>query len=85
MDIPITSAVDFIQSSFHTLASQAGQTNNRVAPIFPASFLRQGEIEHRVSHCSLRASSKHLAVAGAECNTVIELKPEHHAALPWHF
>ena len=26
-----------------------------------------------------------LAVAGAECNTVIELKPEHHAALPWHF
>jgi threonine/homoserine/homoserine lactone efflux protein len=25
------------------------------------------------------------AVAGAECNTVIELKPEHHAALPWHF
>jgi hypothetical protein len=59
MDIPITSAVDFIQSSFHTLASQAGQTNNRVAPIFPASFLRQGEIEHRVSHCSLRASSKH--------------------------
>ena len=27
----------------------------------------------------------HLAVAGAECNTVIELKPEHHAALPWHF
>ena len=26
-----------------------------------------------------------LAVAGAECNTVIELKPEHHAASPWHF
>ncbi|MWK60176.1 hypothetical protein GO594_29740, partial [Pseudomonas otitidis] len=26
-----------------------------------------------------------LAVAGAECNTVIELKPEHHAALPWNF
>ena len=26
-----------------------------------------------------------MAVAGAECNTVIELKPEHHAALPWHF
>ncbi|QQN52676.1 hypothetical protein [Stutzerimonas balearica] len=26
-----------------------------------------------------------VAVAGAECNTVIELKPEHHAALPWHF
>ena len=25
------------------------------------------------------------AVAGAECNTVIELKPEHHAALPWNF
>ena len=25
------------------------------------------------------------AVAGAECNTVIELKPEHHAALPWSF
>ena len=25
------------------------------------------------------------AVAGAECNTVIELKPEHHAASPWHF
>ncbi|WP_228386092.1 hypothetical protein, partial [Pseudomonas helleri] len=24
------------------------------------------------------------AVAGAECNTVIELKPEHHAASPWH-
>jgi hypothetical protein len=28
---------------------------------------------------------KHKAVAGAECNTVIELKPEHHAASPWHF
>ncbi|WP_237717463.1 Rieske 2Fe-2S domain-containing protein [Stutzerimonas stutzeri] len=27
----------------------------------------------------------HWAVAGAECNTVIELKPEHHAALPWSF
>lgn len=26
-----------------------------------------------------------LAVAGAERNTVIELKPEHHAASPWHF
>ncbi|MBK3467509.1 AAA family ATPase [Pseudomonas sp. MF6776] len=26
-----------------------------------------------------------MAVAGAECNTVIELKPEHHAALPWSF
>lgn len=25
------------------------------------------------------------AVAGAERNTVIELKPEHHAASPWHF
>ncbi|MQT78384.1 hypothetical protein, partial [Pseudomonas helleri] len=28
--------------------------------------------------------SRSLAVAGAECNTVIELKPEHHAASPWH-
>lgn len=28
---------------------------------------------------------EHMAVAGAECNTVIELKPEHHAASPWHF
>ncbi|WP_237149997.1 hypothetical protein, partial [Metapseudomonas otitidis] len=27
---------------------------------------------------------KAMAVAGAECNTVIELKPEHHAALPWN-
>jgi hypothetical protein len=30
-------------------------------------------------------AGKYGAVAGAECNTVIELKPEHHAALPWHF
>ncbi|MEH6615971.1 MAG: transposase, partial [Pseudomonas marincola] len=29
--------------------------------------------------------SQDKAVAGAECNTVIELKPEHHAALPWSF
>ncbi len=28
----------------------------------------------------LRASCKYWAVAGAECNTVIELKLEHHAA-----
>ncbi|WP_228386069.1 hypothetical protein, partial [Pseudomonas helleri] len=27
---------------------------------------------------------KYRAVAGAECNTVIELKPEHHAASPRH-
>ena len=32
-----------------------------------------------------RATLNRVAVAGAECNTVIELKPEHHAALPWHF
>jgi hypothetical protein len=34
---------------------------------------------------SLSQKSETPAVAGAECNTVIELKPEHHAALPWHF
>jgi len=34
--------------------------------------------------CTIQ-SAENLAVAGAECNTVIELKPEHHAALPWHF
>jgi len=33
----------------------------------------------------LPATVLSLAVAGAECNTVIELKPEHHAASPWHF
>ena len=32
-----------------------------------------------------REQAEELAVAGAECNTVIELKPEHHAALPWSF
>jgi hypothetical protein len=33
----------------------------------------------------IRDIVKQVAVAGAECNTVIELKPEHHAASPWHF
>ncbi|MCB4797182.1 protein rep, partial [Pseudomonas sp. NP21570] len=56
------------------------------------SEIRKERKEIRESHCPRRfrwecntSRQKQAAVAGAECNTVIELKPEHHAASPWHF
>ena len=51
------------------------------APATPDFRAKDTEVAYEKTQLEIRA----LAVAGAECNTVIELNPEHHAALPWHF
>jgi len=51
-------------------------------------LLKRGEVVSVAPMNKERSDNKAInntAVAGAECNTVIELKPEHHAASPWHF
>ncbi|WP_231740708.1 hypothetical protein, partial [Pseudomonas lundensis] len=76
MDYPLHSDPMHVDLSISNL--MAGLCDKKAYPARPRMFTLPRTM-------SSKPGANHRAVAGAECNTVIELKPEHHAALPWNF
>ncbi|MFT5048570.1 MAG: hypothetical protein ACI8UP_005573 [Porticoccaceae bacterium] len=61
------------------------QALNKKLLIKSAYKAKKGQLKSVETKLDGMSKPRSTAVAGAECNTVIELKPEHHAASPWHF